>query len=70
MVPQYAMISRGLRIFSSVLPSTIAVEALRDVVIRGWDISYTSIQLGIGITVFWIIIFNSLTLVALKIKSE
>ena len=70
MLLQYAFISRELRVFSSFLPCTVAVEALRDVVIRGWGISHTSIQLGIGITVVWIIIFNSLTLVALKIKSK
>ena len=70
MVPQWSMVSSELRIFSYFLPSTAAREALRDVLTRGWDVSYTSVQMGIGITVVWILIFNSLTLVAVKMKSK
>ena len=64
------MVSRELRVFSSFLPSTAAGEALRDVLTRGLDFSHPSIQMGIGITIVWILIFNSLTLVVVKMKSK
>merc|ERR1712156_1102351 len=38
---KYSMVTRELRIFSSILPSTIPAEAMRDVLTRGWDASHT-----------------------------
>ena len=68
--PKHAMVSREFRLLSNFLPSTAAVDALRDVLTRGWDVSHSSIQMGIGITIVWILIFNSLTLVVVKLKSK
>merc|ERR1719431_1289171 len=65
-----AMVSNELRIFSSILPSTIPAEAMRDVLTRGWDLSHTSVQLAIVVSVVWILLFNSTALVAVKMKSK
>ena len=70
MVPKYSMVTRELRIFSSILPSTIPAEAMRDVLTRGWDASHTSVQLSIVVSLVWILIFNSITFIAVKVKPK
>ena len=50
------------------LPLTAAVQAMRGVMARGWNISYLSA--GIGITTAWISIFMTLSWVAMKIRTK
>ena len=52
------------------LPLTAAVQAMRDVMARGWNISYSSVYAGIGITIAWISIFMLLSCLAMKIRTR
>lgn len=47
----------GLREFAVFLPSTLATQAVRDIMSRGWGIAYESIYLGVIASSVWIIIF-------------
>ena len=49
------------------LPLTAAVQAVRGVMARGWNISHSSIYSAIGITKAWISIFMTLSWIAMKI---
>ena len=66
----YSMGSGFLRQFSNLLPNTMAAQAMRDVMTRGWDLSYASVKMGIGITLIWSLLCNVLTLMVIKIKSK
>ena len=50
-------------------PNTATAQAMRDVMTKGWDITFPSVQLGLGVIGAWIVLFNVLTFIALKIKS-
>ena len=66
----YSMGTGFLRTFSNLMPLTMACQALRDVMTRGWDLSYPSVQWGIGSTLIWSLLSNVLTFVVVKIKSK
>ena len=57
-----------LQKISCYLPLTAAVQAMRGVMAKGWNISYLSA--GIGITTAWISIFMTLSWVAMKIRTK
>ena len=59
-----------LRKFCNLMPVTLACQALRDVMTRGYDLSYPSVQWGIGSTLIWSLLSNVLTFVVVKIKSK
>ena len=52
------------------LPLTAAVQAMRDVMTRGWNISHSSIYSAIGITTAWTLIFLTLSWIAMKIRTR
>ena len=52
------------------LPLTAAVQAMRGVMARGWNISHSSVYAGIGITTAWISIFMTLSWIAMKIRTK
>jgi ABC-type multidrug transport system permease subunit len=52
------------------LPLTAAVQAMRGVMARGWNISHSSVYAGIGITTAWISIFMTFSWIAMKIRTK
>lgn len=42
-----------LRYFSFLLPQTYAIEALRSIMNRGWDLTHTQIIAGFGASIMW-----------------
>merc|ERR1719270_2325096 len=46
-----------LRIVAKLLPNTLACQAMRDVMLRGWDIVYYEVYLGVMSSSIWIMIF-------------
>ena len=59
-----------LKNISWYLPLTAAVQAMRGVMARGWNISHSSVYAGIGITTAWISIFMTLSWIAMKIRTK
>ena len=59
-----------LRRISWYLPCTAACQAMRDIMAKGWDISNSSIPIGIGASISWICIFVFASWIAMKIKSR
>ena len=51
------------------LPNSYTAQAMRDVMTKGWDTGYHTVQKGIGVIIGWIIIFNLMTLATLKLKA-
>lgn len=47
----------SVRYFSYFLPQTLAIQAMRSVIERGWGIERLEVQLGFLITILWIAIF-------------
>jgi ABC-2 type transport system permease protein len=47
---------RPLQVLSDVLPLTYAVNGLRDVMIKGADLSWGSLQLDVGVVVGFIVV--------------
>ena len=52
------------------LPLTAAVQAMRGVMARGWNISHSSIYSAIGVTTAWISIFMTFSWIAMKIRTR
>jgi len=52
------------------LPCTAACQAMRDIMARGWDISNSSVPIGIGATSAWIVIFMFASWIAMKIRTR
>ena len=59
-----------LRRISWYLPCTAACQAMRDIMAKGWDISNSSIPIGIGASISWICIFVFASWIAMKFKSR
>jgi len=59
-----------LRRISWYLPCTAACQAMRDIMAKGWDISNSSVPVGIGASISWICIFIFASWVAMKFKSR
>ena len=59
-----------LRRISWYLPCTAACQAMRDIMAKGWDISNSSIPIGIGASISWICIFIFASWIAMKFKSR
>ena len=57
-----------LRKISWYLPCTAACQAMRDIMARGWDISNSSVPIGIGATVAWIWIFAFASWIAMRFR--
>ncbi|KAF2369151.1 ABC-2 type transporter [Trinorchestia longiramus] len=58
----------ALRYISYALPQTYACDSIRAILYRGWDLSYLEVYLGYIITVVWMILHVSLSVLVLKIK--
>lgn len=57
-----------LRSISYFLPQTLAIRSLRNIMLRGWGISYFSVYIGFISTTTWIIIYLSLTTILFSLK--
>jgi len=57
-----------LQIISRLLPNTLACQAMRDVMLRGWDIVTPTVYLGVLSSSIWILIFLVLSWVVVRIK--
>ena len=55
--------------FARLLPHTESVQAMRDIMLRGWGVTQSySIWYGLGITTTWIIIFLTLSWLLVRRK--
>lgn len=57
-----------LRWFSYLQPQTLPTQALRDLIVRGWDIDQTGVWTGFAVTTVWLIVFLAISCIAFKIK--
>ena len=48
---------RWLRMFSYIQPQTLPVEALRNILSRGWSLDQQAVQLGFLVTIGWLLVF-------------
>ena len=53
----------ALRYISQVLPSTLPIESLRSILLRGWNLQQTHVMIGFIITILWMLFFfiNAIT---------
>lgn len=58
----------AMRYFAYTLPQTLPIESLRYILSRGWDISYSEVALGFGVTWAWTFFFLVLAVVIFKSK--
>ena len=58
----------ALRYFSYLLPSTLAIESERCIMLRGWNFEYFQVTIGFIVTVFWLIVFLGGSIVFFKRK--
>jgi ABC-type multidrug transport system permease subunit len=49
--------SKAMQILSYFLPQTLAIVSVRNVMLRGWAITYTFVWLGFVSTIIWTTIF-------------
>lgn len=47
----------ALRCFSQLLPSTLAIESLRCILLRGWGLEHSQVVIGYVITLLWLLFF-------------
>ncbi|XP_076032357.1 ABC-type transporter snustorr [Oratosquilla oratoria] len=59
---------RVLRYISYILPQTYACDAIRAILYRGWDITYSVVWIGYLTTVFWLFAHLAIAAVVLKFK--
>jgi len=52
------------------LPCTAACQAMRDIMARGWDISWYTVPTGIVTTIVWIAVFIISSWVAIRIRTR
>ena len=52
-----------LKYISQVMPSTLAIESLRSILMRGWGLEHIQVWMGFLVTFFWLLFFlvNALT---------
>jgi len=58
-----------LQTIASILPNTHSVQAMRDIMLRGWGVDREEVYLGLVSSSVWILIFLSLSLLVVKCKS-
>jgi len=58
-----------LKRISLFLPNTLACVAMRDIMLRGWGIDRPEVYLGVVSSGVWILIFLSLSLIVVKIRT-
>jgi len=58
----------AMRYFAYCLPQTLPIESLRYILSRGWDISYTEVATGFGVTIAWTSFFLIAAVVIFKAK--
>lgn len=59
----------ALQYVAKFLPNTLACQAMRDIMLRGWSIERPEVYFGLISTSIWIGIFLSLSWIVVKIKS-
>nr|QTW43728.1 ABCH1 [Eurytemora affinis] len=57
-----------LRQISLFLPNTYPCQAMRDIMLRGWDIEREAVYMGVVVSLVWIFIFLSLSWVAVRVR--
>lgn len=57
-----------LQYIAFLLPFTLPSIAVRNVLVKGWTITHSSVIAGYGITTIWIVMLLTLCLIGLKIK--
>jgi len=58
-----------LRIVAKLLPNTLACQAMRDIMLRGWGVEREEVYLGVVSSSIWILIFLTLSWLVVRIKS-
>lgn len=58
-----------LRIIAKFLPNTLACTAMRNIMLRGWDIDQQDVWLGVVATSIWIVIFFLLSWITVRVRS-
>lgn len=59
---------RALAIFSKCLPFTLAIESLRNVSKKGWNVDNLEVFDGIGVTILWTLFFGIVSVYLIKSK--
>lgn len=57
-----------LRWFSYLQPQTLPTQALRDLIVRGWDIDRPGVWTGFVVTSVWLVLFLAISCIAFKVK--
>ena len=60
----------GLRIFSYLLPQTLPIISLRNIMLKGWYVSHLFVYLGFVSTIVWMFIFLSIAALILKFRDN
>ena len=60
----------GLQIFSYLLPQTLAIISLRNIMLKGWDVSHMFVYLGFVSTIVWMFIFLFFAALILKFRDN
>jgi ABC-type multidrug transport system permease subunit len=55
-------------IISNIFPQSIAGKGLRSVISRGWDLSYSTIQLGLIVPIIWITVLFFISVLMFRIR--
>jgi len=58
-----------LRTVAKLLPNTLACQAMRDIMLRGWGVDREEVYLGVVSSTIWILIFLTLSWLVVRIKS-
>jgi ABC-type multidrug transport system ATPase subunit/ABC-type multidrug transport system permease subunit len=58
-----------LRVVARFLPNTLACQAMRDIMLRGWGIDREEVYLGVISSSIWILIFLTLSWLVVRVKS-
>jgi len=59
----------ALQYIARFLPNTLACQAMRDIMLRGWDVDRPEVYFGLISTSIWIAIFLSASWLVVRIKS-
>ena len=55
-----------LQLFGKLMPNTLGVQSLRDIMYKQWTIDYTEVYMGFVVTFVWICIFLILALIIFR----